>query len=78
MKFLLWAGVIVVVIWMLRSKKANKAEPPKAKASAATREIEAMLSCAHCGTHFPASEALRDASNQAFCSDEHRRQHVAH
>ncbi|MFC7289466.1 PP0621 family protein [Herminiimonas glaciei] len=79
MKFLLWAGVIVAVIWMLRSKKANKAEAPKAKASAAsTREIEAMLSCAHCGTHFPASEAVRDGSDRVFCSDEHRRQHVAH
>ena len=78
MKLLLWAGVIVAVIWILRSKKANKAEAPQAKAPSATREIESMLSCVHCGTHFPASEAVLDASNQAFCSAEHRRQHAAH
>ncbi len=79
MKFLLWAGVIVAVIWILRSKKASKVEPPRqAKTPSATPEIESMLSCAHCGTHFPASEAVRDASSRAFCSDEHRRQHLAH
>jgi uncharacterized protein len=77
MKLLLWAGVIVAVIWILRSKKANKAEAPKAQAPSAKGEAESMLSCAHCGTHFPASEAVLGTSNLAFCSDEHRRQHLA-
>ena len=79
MKLLLWAGVIVAVIWILRSKKSNKAEPPKAQTRppAASGEAETMLSWAHCGTHFPASEAVLGTSNLAFCSDEHRRQHLA-
>lgn len=79
MKLLLWAGVIVAVIWILRSKKSSKAEPPKApvQSPSTTGDAETMLSCAHCGTHFPASEAVLGTSNQAFCSDEHRRQHLA-
>lgn len=77
MKLLLWAGVIVAVIWILRSKKSSKAEVPKGQAPSAKGEAESMLSCTHCGTHFPASEAVLGTSNQAFCSDEHRRQHLA-
>jgi len=34
-----------------------------------------MVACAHCGIHFPASEALADASGAVFCSAEHRRLH---
>lgn len=80
MKLLLWAGVIVAVIWILRNK-STKAIPPAAQAPAATPaatdETESMLSCAQCGTHFPASEAVRNSSNLSFCCDEHRRQYVA-
>lgn len=81
MKLLLWAGLIVAVIWILRSKKSSKskspASPPPPPSSSTPPEIEAMLSCAHCKVHFPASEAVRNSSDQAFCSDEHRRQYVA-
>ncbi|RQO34927.1 hypothetical protein DBR37_11185 [Herminiimonas sp. KBW02] len=83
MKLLLWAGVIVAVIWILRSKKSSKAAPPKTpppaptQAPSAAGEAEKMLSCAYCGTHFPASEAVSGSSNLVFCSDEHRRQYLA-
>ncbi|MNR78169.1 hypothetical protein D3C72_88550 [compost metagenome] len=84
MKLLLWAGLIVAVIWILRSKKSSKSKspdspppPPSPSSSSTQPEIEAMLSCAHCKVHFPASEAVRNSSDQAFCSDEHRRQYVA-
>lgn len=78
MKFLLWAVLIAAVIWVLRSKKKSSMAAPSAKYSSAHREIEAMLRCAHCGTHFPASEAVFDASNTAFCSSEHRQRHTVH
>lgn len=77
MKFLLWAALIVAVIWVLRSKKS----PPRADSPASSssgREMEVMLRCAHCGTHFPASEAVFDTSNAAFCSHEHQQRHTRH
>ncbi|WP_353154480.1 PP0621 family protein [Herminiimonas fonticola] len=78
MKLLLWAAIILAVIWILRSKKsaakADNATPPRSTEGAA----EAMLSCAHCKTYFPASEAVFDSSHTAFCCVEHRRQHAAH
>lgn len=76
MKLLLWAGLIVAVIWILRSKKSSaKVNSPKTP-QAPLESAEAMLSCAHCKIHFPASEAVFDSSNTAFCSIEHRAQHV--
>jgi uncharacterized protein len=78
MKLLVWVAIIYAVIWILRNKKsateAGSSMPPRST----NREVEAMLRCTHCGTYFPASEAAFDSSNTAFCSDEHRRQHVAH
>ncbi|MFJ7567115.1 PP0621 family protein [Herminiimonas sp. NPDC097707] len=78
MKLLLWAAIILAVIWILRSKKSSaktdNAAPPRPADDAA----EVMLSCAHCKTYFPASEAVFDSSHTAFCSVEHRRQHAAH
>lgn len=76
MKLLLWAGIIVAVIWILRSKKSSaKVTSPKTP-QAPLAGTEAMLSCAHCKIHFPASEAVFDSSHTAFCSAEHRAQHV--
>lgn len=37
--------------------------------------VEAMLACAHCGLHFPASEALTNTNGSVFCSIEHQRLH---
>jgi uncharacterized protein len=33
---------------------------------------EAMVDCARCGLHLPASEALRDAAGRQYCCAEHR------
>jgi uncharacterized protein len=35
--------------------------------------VETMVQCAHCGIHFPASEAVVHASGAYYCSEEHRR-----
>ncbi len=77
MKLLLWAAIVLAVIWILRSKKSSpkvdSAMPPHSTEDAA----EVMLRCAHCKTYFPASEAVFDSSHTVFCSVEHRRQHAA-
>lgn len=77
MKLLLWAAIVFAVIWLLRSKKSSaKADAPESP-QAPHKVTEAMLRCAHCKTYFPASEAVFDSSNTAFCSVEHRAQHVS-
>ena len=76
MKFLIWGAVLaLVILWLLRPK----ARPaPQRKPPAAAGAPEAMLQCAECGTHFPASEALpATATGQVFCCEEHRRHHAA-
>lgn len=80
MKILLWLILIFAVIWVLRSKKKSMESvyPPPPSSNVADGEVETMLSCAHCQTYFPASEAVRDAGGQEFCSEEHRRQHATH
>ncbi len=76
MKLLLWAGIIFAVIWILRSKKSSAKVDSSTAPQAPHVSAEAMLSCAHCKIHFPASEAVFDTSHTAFCSAEHRAQHV--
>ena len=76
MKFLIWGVILaLVVFWLLRPK----ARPvPQRKPPAAVDAPEAMLQCAECGMHFPASEALPAAgASQVFCCEEHRRHHAA-
>ncbi|AMO97338.1 putative exported protein [Collimonas fungivorans] len=78
--------VLAVIVWLQRLKKNLTQSRPApgeptfnsgAAASAAgdSPQAEAIVACAHCGMHFPASEALADASGAVFCSAEHRRLH---
>jgi uncharacterized protein len=69
-RLLLWL-ILGFVIWrLLRPRKA--APPAAARASAPTgATAEAMVDCAHCGLHFPASEAVRDGA-RVFCCSAHR------
>jgi uncharacterized protein len=79
MKLVLWAAIIVCVIWILRNKKASvqtEMSTPAARVDALNGER--MLCCTHCGLHFPSSEAVADASGAPFCGDEHRRLHALH
>ena len=50
--------------WRQQGGQQRRAEPPAA--------IENMTSCAHCGLHFPASEAVR-ADGLDYCSPGHVR-----
>jgi uncharacterized protein len=80
--------VLAVIVWLQRLKKnlgRDRSAPgestfdhgPAASPASASPQVEAMVACAHCGMHFPASEALADASGAVFCSAEHRRLHAS-
>lgn len=82
MKLILWLVLILVVLHLLRKKKAGLAASLRAAASAAKSDGladrgagEIMLPCAHCGVHIPQSEAISVSPGLAFCSDAHRRLH---
>lgn len=62
-----------VVTWIMRVKSGlSKAADRSSRESAPSQAAEAMLQCARCGMHIPASEALIDAAGSAFCCEEHR------
>lgn len=55
----------------LAQERARQAASPQAQARArAVAEAETMLSCAHCGVFFPASEAVQRGGRD-FCSQAH-------
>lgn len=73
MKFLFWILLLAVLAFVLGFKRARP-RPPQREAAptpAAPVEPEAMLRCAECGTHLPASEALPGRGGQ-FCCVAHR------
>ena len=73
-RLLLWLILGFIAWWILRPRKA--ARPPSASrargpAAGSGAAPEAMVDCAHCGLHFPASEAVRDGA-RVFCCSAHR------
>ena len=74
MRVLFWIALVFLVVWALRvqAKKNRMKEPGQTPEP----QVEQMVSCAYCGLHFPASEAITE-SGIVFCSDEHRRLHSA-
>lgn len=80
-KLLFWIVLLAVVAFMFGFKRGRPVEreraaapPPPAEPPA--RALEDMVSCAECGTHLPASEALPGRGGQ-FCSAAHRGAHEA-
>lgn len=81
--------LLAVVVWFQRAKKSMLAgsDPaadgnaesgmPRPKPSRFRRRsdsnVETMVQCAHCGIHFPSSEAVVHASGAQYCCEEHRR-----
>ena len=81
MKYLIWLVIAVaVVVWVQRAKKSLTAAGGAANGARGARgpqrrqqQPEVMVQCAHCGIHFPASEAFSNPAGLVFCSDEHLR-----
>ena len=71
-RFLLYATIGLVVWWLLRPRR--QVAPPQQRRTAApapAAPAEAMVDCAACGLHFPASEAVRDGA-RVYCCSAHR------
>ena len=69
-RLLLWLLLALIAWWMLKPRR--QVTPPAggtARTSGATPE--AMVDCAACGLHFPASEAVRDGA-RTYCCTAHR------
>ena len=75
-RLVFWIILIVVVGFAIRSKlraaiqRAETHVPPPRPAAHSSAVIENMTSCAHCGLHFPASEAVH-AEGRDYCSPAH-------
>jgi uncharacterized protein len=84
MKFALWALFILLLIWLLRGKKAVPGKQAGANRGHAanggapqTHAIESIVRCTYCGLHVPASESVTSSSGLVFCSEEHRQRHAS-
>lgn len=75
----LWAfGVVVGVLWLLRSWRRRTADPrpvsppaePRPADPSARLPQQRMVSCVHCGVHLPEDEAVLDG-DRAYCSTAH-------
>jgi uncharacterized protein len=75
-RLLFWIALAVLVVAAIRSKLrtiARDSQGASGQAPAAPpAEAESMARCAHCGLHFPASEAVR-ADGLDYCSPAHVR-----
>jgi uncharacterized protein len=74
-RLLFWLALAILVVMAIRSKlRASGFKPPPTPRAEPPREpqVETMARCAHCGVHFPASEAVR-ADGLDYCSPAHVR-----
>ena len=71
-RILLWAILGLLAWWILRpNRKVAAPPPPQATSASPAAAPEAMVDCAACGLHFPASEAVRDGA-RLYCCTAHR------
>jgi uncharacterized protein len=72
MRILIWLVIaLAVVVWVKRFL-ARATHPEGQSGAPAQPRIETMQQCAHCGIHFPASEAVSGTGGAVYCSTEHR------
>jgi len=75
-RVLFWILLALLVYFAVRAKlraaarKQQMHVPPRQQNAPPPAAIENMTSCAHCGLHFPASEALH-ADGRDYCSPAH-------
>jgi len=76
---LFWILLALLIYFAVRSKLRAAARnsrmhvPPQQPSAPPSVAIENMTSCAHCGLHFPASEALH-AEGRDYCCPAHLHQ----
>lgn len=77
MRILFWIALVILVVVAVRAKlkgsSARHQVPPRQQPPPEpVAQIETMTQCAHCGLHFPASEAVH-ADGHDYCSPGHVR-----
>lgn len=79
LKFLLLAALVLWLLYspwvrkLIRGALSGEPSPPPSEAKPESAQPVAMVPCAHCGVHLPASDALANDAGQPFCSEAHRR-----
>lgn len=71
MKILFIIVLIAVAIAWLRARARAEEAAQGGQRPAAPPAPERMVSCAQCGLHLPASEAVFDAGGTAYCGAPH-------
>jgi uncharacterized protein len=78
MKYLLVLAVLWIAIWLWRkNRREEMREEMRERAAKAQRTPappgppQAMVRCAHCGLHLPATDAIAGPGG-AYCSTAHR------
>lgn len=70
MKYLLLLALLAGLFFVLGAKRSRPREP-ESRTPPPPPKPQAMLSCAECGVHLPADEAL-PGKGGVFCSAAHR------
>ena len=78
MKYVLLLALLALVFFVIGLRRPRPREPEARKPSPppAQTKPQAMLSCAECGMHLPADEAL-PGKGGVFCSTAHRNSYEA-
>ncbi len=72
MRILIWLVIaLAVVVWIKRG--LARAARTAGQAGPRRQHNETMVRCAHCGVHFPASEAVSGLGEAVYCSAEHHK-----
>ena len=72
MKYLLVLAVVLVAFYIWRNNRRDSMRaPPPAQAPRPLGAPEAMVRCAQCGTHLPATDAVAGRRG-SYCSAAHR------
>ncbi|RQO42264.1 hypothetical protein DBV14_27570 [Variovorax sp. KBW07] len=83
MKYLLVLAVLWIAIWLWRKNRreemrdaqrehAAKAQRAPTSPPPAVGAPQAMVRCAHCGLHLPATDAIAGPGGAVYCSPAHR------
>jgi uncharacterized protein len=74
MKYLLVLAVVVVAIWFWRRGRQEemRSRPPPPQTPPAVGAPKAMVRCAYCGLHLPATDAI-NGPDGIYCSAAHRK-----
>jgi uncharacterized protein len=75
MKIVIVLIAVLVLAWLVfgfgRRSQGRPAGRDETRRPGSPPKIEGMVSCAHCGVHLPASEAMRQGALH-YCGDAHR------